>query len=94
MSGIEIPWRELSADALQGVIEEFVTREGTEYGLRDVALATKVSQVRAQLERGLLALYFDPVDASCQLLTREDADRLARLAADAANDDRTAGHEA
>ena len=29
MTALEIPWRELSCDALQGVIEEFATREGT-----------------------------------------------------------------
>ena len=32
----------LSPEALRGVIEAFVTREGTDYGLQDVALATKV----------------------------------------------------
>jgi uncharacterized protein YheU (UPF0270 family) len=80
VSGIEIPWRELSDAALQGVIEEFVTREGTEYGLQDVALATKVAQVRAQLARGQVVVFFDPDDASCHLLTREQADRQVRLA--------------
>jgi len=73
---LEIPWRELSAEALQGVIEEFVTREGTEYGLHDVELATKVAQVRQQLVRGDVRLYFDPDSGSCQLLTREEAQRL------------------
>jgi len=75
MSALEIPWRELSAEALQGVIEEFVTREGTEYGLREVALATKVADVRRQLERGEVVLFFDADSASCQLLRREEAAR-------------------
>ena len=51
MSHVEIPWRELSAATLDGVIEEFATREGTEYGEREVELATKVAQIRRQLER-------------------------------------------
>lgn len=76
MTALEIPWRELSAEALQGVIEEFVTREGTEYGPRDVELATKVAQVRQQLERDEVRLYFDPDTDSCQLLRRDEAQRL------------------
>lgn len=72
MSAVEIPWRELSDAALQGVIEEFVTREGTEYGEREVPLATKVAQLRRQLERGDVRLFFDQDSASCQLVRRED----------------------
>lgn len=56
---IIVPWEQLSASALQGVIEEFVTREGTEYGARDVDLATKVAAVRKQLERGDVHVVFD-----------------------------------
>ncbi len=76
MNAVEIPWRELSEDALQGVIEEFVTREGTEYGEREVALATKVAQVQRQLERGELLLFFDHDSSSCQLLRRENLAQL------------------
>ena len=73
MTTLEIPWRQLSVEALQGVIEEFVTREGTEYGLHEVALETKVAQVRQQLEHGEVRVYFDQDSGSCQLLRREDA---------------------
>jgi uncharacterized protein len=41
-----IPHRLLSPDALRGVIEAFVTREGTDYGAQEVPLATKVFQMR------------------------------------------------
>jgi uncharacterized protein YheU (UPF0270 family) len=36
-----IPHRRLSPDALRGVIEAFITREGTDYGLHEVPLADK-----------------------------------------------------
>lgn len=49
---IIIPHRELSAEALRGVVESFVLREGTEYGEQDVSLEDKVAQVMLQLERG------------------------------------------
>ena len=57
---ILIPHGELSADALHGVIESFVLREGTDYGEREFSLEQKVAQVRAQLERGRARIVFDP----------------------------------
>lgn len=57
---IEVPYTQLSDDALRGVVEEFITREGTEYGLREFKLDTKVQQVLKQLERGDAKIYFDP----------------------------------
>ena len=80
MSQVEIPWRELSSDALNGVIEEFVTREGTEYGERDVDLPIKVAQIRCQLERAEVRVFFDTELSACQLLTRDEAARLCLLA--------------
>ena len=41
--------RLLSPDALRGVIEAFIMREGTDYGVHEVPLATKVFQVQQQL---------------------------------------------
>ena len=49
---IVIPHRELSPEALRGVMESFVLREGTDYGEREVSLEQKVAQVLRQLERG------------------------------------------
>ena len=54
-----VPHEELSPDALRGVIEAFVLREGTEYGERDVSLDVKVSQVMWQLQRGEAQIVFD-----------------------------------
>ena len=42
------------------MIESFVLREGTDYGEREHSLEQKVAQVRAQLERGLAHILFDP----------------------------------
>ena len=57
---VEIPHDQLSSEALRGVIESFVLREGTEYGARDVPLDTKVAQVLRQIERGEVRIVFDP----------------------------------
>lgn len=55
---IVIPYRELSPDALRGVVESFVLREGTEYGEREVSLDEKVADVMRQLERGEAQIIF------------------------------------
>jgi uncharacterized protein len=57
---IVIPHRELSEQALRGVLESFVLREGTEYGEREVSLDQKVADVLRQLERGEAQVIFHP----------------------------------
>ena len=59
-SPVAVPHGELSPEALRGVIEAFVLREGTDYGERDVPFDTKVAQVLRQLERGEAQIMYDP----------------------------------
>jgi len=56
---IEVPHTELSPEALLGVIESFVLREGTDYGEHDVPFQTKVMQVSRQLEKGEAQILYD-----------------------------------
>ncbi len=65
---VEVPWTALSPEALHGVIEAFVLREGTDYGAREVSHAQKLRQVRAELERGTARIMFDPATATVTLL--------------------------
>ena len=60
---------DLSQEALRGIIEEYVSREGTEYGARDYSLEEKVQQVLRQLQRGEIAIDYDPDSQSCQLIS-------------------------
>ena len=64
---VPIPWSELAPDTLQALIESFVLREGTDYGMYDVPLDSKVSQVRKQLERGEAQIVFDPATESVDI---------------------------
>lgn len=64
---IAVPWSQLAPETLQAVIESFVLREGTDYGMYDVPLASKVSQVRMQLERGEAQIVFDPATDSVDI---------------------------
>jgi uncharacterized protein YheU (UPF0270 family) len=62
-----IPHRMLSPEALRGVIEAFIMREGTDYGLHEVPLATKVEQVRYQLDAGTAVIIYDEATDSCTI---------------------------
>ncbi|MEI6154516.1 MAG: YheU family protein [Deltaproteobacteria bacterium] len=54
-----IPVDRLSPEAIQGVIEEFISRDGTDYGEKEVSYETKFRQVRHKLENGSAVLIFD-----------------------------------
>ena len=68
---IEVPYQQLSEEVLQALIEEFITREGTDYGLQDYSLDQKVAQVQRQLTSGNAYIAFDPVSESCTILLKE-----------------------
>jgi uncharacterized protein len=56
---INIPFESLSAEALDGVIDDYVNREGTDYGHRDFDLAQKRDAVRRQLASGRAVITYD-----------------------------------
>lgn len=60
MDPVEIPTDALSPDALRALLEEFVSRDGTDYGAVEKSLEEKVADVRRQLARGEVRIVFDP----------------------------------
>jgi uncharacterized protein YheU (UPF0270 family) len=64
---VDIPVAQLAPDTLRALIETFVLREGTDYGVQEVPLATKVGQVLRQLQRGEARIVFDPVTESVDI---------------------------
>ena len=66
-----IPHQQLSAEALQSLIEDVVTRDGTDYGEFETALAVKVAQVKKQLDQGVLVISFDDKDDSIAIVSTE-----------------------
>jgi uncharacterized protein YheU (UPF0270 family) len=68
-----IPFDQLSKETLNNVIEEFVTREGTDYGEMEISLSQKCLQVFAQLKTGDIVLVFDQATETINLIPKEDA---------------------
>jgi len=65
---VAVPHAELSPQALRGVVEAFVLREGTDYGAREFSLAEKIAHVMVQIERGEAQIWYDPNTRSIDIL--------------------------
>ena len=66
-----IPPDLLEADTLTRLLEEFVTREGTDNG-DDTPLATRVERVRRALARQEALIIFNPLTEQCALMLRSE----------------------
>jgi len=67
-----IPVSKLSARALKGVIEEFISRSGTDYGTIEASLETKFKQVKFKLKNGLAVLVFDDETETTNIFLSDD----------------------
>ncbi|MCZ6643979.1 MAG: YheU family protein [Gammaproteobacteria bacterium] len=64
---IRISLVELSEEALNGIVESFVLREGTDYGFKEVSFEEKCAAVLLQLERSEAEIWFDPESQSTDI---------------------------
>jgi uncharacterized protein YheU (UPF0270 family) len=68
---VEIPASRLSPEALDGLIEEFVTRDGTDYGPHEHTLEEKKAALARQLERGEVVIVFDAASETCNIVAKD-----------------------
>ncbi|ARU88062.1 YheU family protein [Pseudomonas sp. M30-35] len=66
-----IPATMLQAETLTLLIEDFVTRDGTDNG-DETPLETRVLRVRRALDKGEAVIIFDPESEQCQLAMKRD----------------------
>ena len=72
MNAVKIPYDQLNQEALKGVIEEFVTRNGTDYGEDEMPLETKIAQVLIQLKSKNAFIVFDHNSETTTILNKDD----------------------
>jgi len=73
---IEIPFEALSPEAQLGVIDNFIQREGTDYGVQEVSYDSKIERVRTQIQSGKVKIVYEPATESVTLLTKLEWDKL------------------
>ncbi len=66
-----IPYNELSKDALQTLIEDFVTRDGTDYGDNEKSMQEKAEHLLALLKTGDLLITYNEDTKDCGLVTKD-----------------------
>ena len=55
---MKIPYTELSQEALWGVMDAFILREGTDYGHKEITIDQKRSRVLSMLQSGVAEIVF------------------------------------
>lgn len=73
---MRIPHTTLAPETLRNLVEEFVTREGTDYGDTIYTLDDKVKQVLRQLHDGRAVILYDDKTETCHIETSTRVDRL------------------
>lgn len=67
-----IPIERLSPDALKGIIDEFISREGTDYGAIEAPRDAKFRQVKSKLETRGAVLVFDDETETTNIFLADD----------------------
>lgn len=68
---IKVEPSSISTTALHGIVDDFVLREGTDYGELEWSLSQKRAQVLAQLDSGVAEIWFDPQTETVTLRLRD-----------------------
>lgn len=71
-----IPYQEIKAPTLVALIEEFIDREGTDYGEVEISRSTMIAQVHQQLSEGKIVICYDTESETCNLITANKAKTL------------------
>lgn len=66
-----VPWQAISDETLQQLLEEYVSRDGTDYGESEVSVTQRVSQVHQHLQKGRLVIWFDEAGGTTNVLSKD-----------------------
>ena len=69
---MKIPHQQLATETLQTLVEEFVSRDGTDYGDLEVSLDQKTTQVIRMLDKGDIVIVFDTATESCNIVRKQE----------------------
>jgi uncharacterized protein len=73
---IEVNHALLSDEALDNLIFEVITRQGTDYGEFEIDIQTKKEQLTRQLKSGLAVIVYSSDENVCDIIKKEDFQKL------------------
>ena len=65
---------QLASDTLHNLLEEIVTRDGTDYGEDEMRLDEKIQRLRHMLDTGECYISYDETTQSCGVVPRHSAE--------------------
>lgn len=75
---IEIDHTLLSKEALENLIIEVITRQGTDYSEYEIVISVKKKQLLHNLQSGNAVIVYSAKERICDIIKREDFQNLAR----------------
>ncbi len=72
-----IPPESLGEDILNAILESFILREGTDYGLHEISVEQKLQNLKKRLDKNEAVLVFDPNTESVTFLTQKEWGRVS-----------------
>jgi uncharacterized protein YheU (UPF0270 family) len=73
---VAVPPQRLQADVLQALLEDYASRDGTDYGERESTLQEKVERLQRQLRAGELQILHDIDSEQWDLVPSAEAELL------------------
>ena len=71
-----VPFQRLKMEVLQALLEDYATRDGTDYGERELTTQDKVDRLRHQLGAGDLQILYDADSEQWDLVPQAQAELL------------------
>lgn len=66
-----VPWQQINTDTLHQLLEEFASRDGTDYGAYETSLVDKVSQLKIQLKQKRILVVYSELHESINIVPAE-----------------------
>ncbi len=67
-----IPHQQLSPDALYALVDDFVSRDGTDYGEVEISQQRKIEQVIRQINSGKAFILYSELHESCTVISKQE----------------------
>mgnify|MGYP000595604281 CR=1 len=72
---VEIPHEQIEPETLRELVEEFITRDGTFYGEKEMSMEQKIDMVIGQLKSREAVITWDRYVQTSNIALRKDIDK-------------------
>lgn len=67
-----IPYQDLEQQTLVNIIEQYILREGTDYGEQEATLSEKSAEILAQIKNNDIYIIYSELTKSVTLISRQE----------------------